>query len=249
MKIMLISLAIVACFMITGVPLYIDAGAAPEKSAAQIERVEKPAELALPTYKPRKESTPRARIGDRIRGVGDDPEVAVLVPDHVAFSSKQRPSLYWYLSKPTSWPIRFTLNDSRVVRPLIDAPIPSPAPPGIHRIRLQDFGQSLDVDVQYIWAISVIPDPESPSKDIASGGIIESIDYAEACLLGPCICTRDEVFRYAQEGFWYDAVSCVSELIDAAPKDHKLRELRASLLQQVGLHKVATWDLKQNGSP
>jgi hypothetical protein len=202
----------------------------------------------MPVYKPRKESRPRARLGGRIRGEGQDPEVAALVPDHVAFSGKQKPTLYWYLSQPTTLPIRFTLNDMRVARPVVDASISSPLQSGIHRIQLQDYGLSLEADVQYMWAISLIRDPESPSQDIASGGIIETVEYAEACMLGPCICKREDVYRYAKEGFWYDAIACISDLIEAVPKDRALRALRASLLEQAGLYEVARWDLTQNGS-
>jgi Domain of Unknown Function (DUF928) len=218
-------------------------------SAKQIEGAAEPTEPTIPVYKPRKESVPRARLGGRIRGEGDDPEVAALVPDHVAFTAKRKPFLYWYLSKPTSLPIKFTLNDSRFIRPVINTSVPSPSKPGIYRIQLENYGLALETDVQYMWAVSVIRDPESPSQDIASGGIIEAVEYPEACILGPCMCTKDDVYRYATDGFWYDSISCISELIEASPKDQALRGLRSGLLQQVGLHEVAKWDLKQNGSP
>jgi hypothetical protein len=243
----IITILVLLCFNL-GLP-FLSLAAEAGSSAKQIEGAAETAEPAVPRYKPRKESIPRARLGGRIRGEGDAPEVAALVPDHVAFTAKRKPLLYWYLSKPTSLPIRFTFNDSRVIRPLIDAQVPSPAKPGIYRIRLENYSLALETDVQYMWAVSIIRDEQSPSQDIASGGIIEAVDYSEACMLGPCICTKDDVYRYATDGFWYDAISCVSELIESSPKDQGLRGLRSALLQQVGLHEVAKWDLKQNGSP
>jgi len=43
---------------------------------------------------------------------------------------------------------------------------------------------------------------------------------------------------------WYDAMGCLCNLIDADPKNDKLRRLRARLLKDVGLNGVAEWDLR-----
>ena len=39
----------------------------------------------------------------------------------------------------------------------------------------------------------------------------------------------------AEAGFWYDALSALSELIEATPQDPTLRKHRAAMLAQVGL--------------
>jgi hypothetical protein len=39
-------------------------------------------------------------------------------------------------------------------------------------------------------------------------------------------------------------MGCLCNLIDANPKDDKLRRLRARLLRDVGLNGVAEWDLR-----
>ena len=71
-------------------------------------------ESSLPIYTPRDKVTPRARVGGGLRGTeGTDPEIVALVPDHVGLTVKQAPSLNWFLSKPTSLPIRFTLYGLR----------------------------------------------------------------------------------------------------------------------------------------
>jgi hypothetical protein len=57
-------------------------------------------------------------------------------------------------------------------------------------------------------------------------------------------CDRDSVRTNALIGFWYDAMGCVSSLIEKEPKDPSLRRLRAALLRQVGLNGVADWDLR-----
>ena len=41
---------------------------------------------------------------------------------------------------------------------------------------------------------------------------------------------------YASEGIWYDALETISSMIDKSPEDQGLVAIRASLLDQVGLH-------------
>jgi Domain of Unknown Function (DUF928) len=205
-------------------------------------------ESLLPIYIPRNKNKmmPRARVGGSLRGTeGKDPELVALVPDHVGLTVKQAPSLNWYLSKPTSLPIRFTLVDTRMVKPLHEGPIPTPSQVGVQSLDLKDFGLTLEPDVQYRWSISAIRDPDSPSKDIVAGGMIERCEFS-TCLIEMEVdlsCDRPSIQRNALRGFWYDAMSCVSDLIKTDSHDASLRRMRAALLKQVGLNGVAEWDL------
>ncbi len=204
-------------------------------------------ETQIPIYTPRNTTTPRARVGGGLRGTdGKDPEIVALVPDHVGLTVKQAPSLNWFLSKPTSLPIRFTLIDTRSVKPLHEGLIPTPSHAGIQSINLKDLGLTLEPDVQYRWFISAIRNSDSPSQDIVAGGIIERCEFS-ACLVETAVdltCDRQSVLRNAVRGFWYDAMACLCELIDANPSDQILRRQRAALLKQIGLHGVADWDLR-----
>jgi hypothetical protein len=176
----------------------------------------------LPLYNAPRQVTPRARIGGTLRGSdGEDPAVAALVPDHVGITTKQHPALNWFLSKHTTLPIRFTLIDERSVRPLVEQ---SMSPPN-H---------------------AIIKDQDSPSRDIVTGGMIERCEFSECLVLGATTsCTREVVMTSAAKGFWYDAMACLCNLIESDPGDLKLRQQRAALLKQVGLHAVAEWDLAQ----
>ena len=204
-------------------------------------------EPLMPIYTPRQKTTPRARVGGGLRGTdGKDPEIVALVPDHVGLTVKQAPSLNWFLSKPTSLPMRFTLIDTRSVKPLYERPIPTPDHAGIHSLNLKDLGVALESDVQYRWYISAIRNPDSPSQDIVAGGIIERCEFS-TCLVEMEVdlsCDRQSVLRNAVRGFWYDAISCLCDLIKTNPQDASFRRMRAALLKQVGLNGVAEWDLK-----
>ena len=213
----------------------------------------KPSEdVPLPVYTPPKKLIPRARVGGGLRGTdGSDPVLVALVPDHVGLTIKKTPVLNWFLSKPTTYPLKFTLIDVRSVTPLHEGPIPAPIRAGIQSINLKDWGLALEPDVQYRWYISATRNPNSPSQDIVAGGVIERCEFS-TCLVEMEVdlsCDRQSVLRNALRGFWYDAMACVCELIDASPSDQTLRRQRAALLNQIGLSGVAEWDLRSIQDP
>jgi hypothetical protein len=206
----------------------------------------------LPLYQPPKKLTPRARVGGGLRGAdGNEPVIAALVPDHVGITFKKTPVLNWFISKPTTYQLIFTLNDNRLVKPVYEGPVAAPGRAGIYSINLKDMNLVLEPDVQYRWFISAIPDPNSPSKNIVAGGMIERCEFNDCLVLKPVL-TCDEpqsVVGNAAHGFWYDAMACLCELIDANPSDQSLRRQRASLLNQIGLSGVAEWDLRSIQAP
>ena len=204
-------------------------------------------ELSQPPYAPPKKFTPRARVGGDVRGTdGTDPEVKALVPDHVGYTVKETPAVNWFMSKTTVYQVRFTLRDDRSTRAFQEKIIPTPKQPGIYTINLKELGLVLEPNVQYKWFVSVIRDSESPSKDIVAGGVIERCELSE-CLepMGARLtCSLETVIENAKAGFWYDAMGCLCQLIDADSKNDKLRRIRARLLKDVGLNGVAEWDLR-----
>ena len=201
----------------------------------------------LPTYKPPLRGAPSGRVGGGTRGGPGGPDrsvvLSVLTPDHSGLTTKEQPSLYWFTSQPTSYPIELTVTEDQAVKPLLETRIGSSSQAGIQRIRLADYGVRLRVGVVYRWYIAVVPDPKNRSKDILAGGLIERIEPSENSRTRLSQAGAAQApFVYAEEGIWYDALSAISDMIDAAPNDSTLRTQRASLLQQVGLQEVADFD-------
>jgi hypothetical protein len=200
-----------------------------------------------PLYQPPKKLTPRARVGGGLRGTdGTDPVLVALVPDHVGLTIKQAPSLNWFLNKTTALPIRFTLIDTRSVKPLFEGPLPAPVKAGIQSLNLKELSLQLEPDVQYRWYVSAIRNTDAPSQDIVAGGMIERCEF-NACLITTDVvlsCDISSVEWNAVRGFWYDAMSCLCDLITTDPLNTSLRRTRARLLKDVGLYGVAEWDLK-----
>ena len=198
-------------------------------------------DLPMPVYKPRKQDSPRARIGGQTRGAETDtPVLIALVPDHVGFTIKNDPSLCWYISQQTSKPVMFTVVDSRGIRPILERSLPTPVRAGIHCVRLRDYGVDLKEQEPYRWFVTLILNPNIPSQDIVAGGTIERIPFDEACTLGmPCswgACEREAIYRYADSGLWYDAVSCLVELIEHDQDKDTFHKILDHLLKQSGVY-------------
>ena len=198
----------------------------------------------LPVYRPPQNRIPGGRLKGGLRGGKDAPIVQVLAPDHIGLTRHKQPTLYWYLSKPSSYPIEFTFVDSRTIPPVVETQLPPPAEVGVQALRLKDFGVSLEVGVPYRWFISLVVDPSNPSKDITAGSIIERVSYLEGIMIHAA--SEEDPVELAAAGLWYDAVRAISAKIEASPGDPYYRGQRAFLLKQVGLSEVAEFDLKRS---
>ena len=194
------------------------------------------ADATVPVYIPPSRGAPGGRIGGGTRGGGNIFVLSVLAPDHSGFTTSEQPSLYWFISKPTSLPVEVTLMDPQGVKPILETQLPSPTEAGIQRVRLADYNIHLAPGAAYRWFVAVVPDADRRSKDILAGGAIERVDLQDDVKAKLAKASDKEVpFVYAQAGLWYDALNSISDLIDAAPQNQELQNQRTALLKQVGL--------------
>ncbi len=197
-------------------------------------------------YKPPLRGAPADRVGGGTRSMGIEevPQVMVLAPDHPGLTTQPRPDLFWYISRPTSKRVDFMLKDEQTGVMVFTSVLPSPQTAGIQRISLSELKVDLDIGKDYRWIVNVVLDPGRPSRDIFSAGIIRRMD-------GPKLPTEmiqgdDKILAaawYAGEGLWYDALEAIGKAVDAAPSDKIYRNVRASLLDQVGLCQAARFEM------
>lgn len=197
-------------------------------------------------YKPPLRGAPADRVGGGTRSIGLEelPQVMVLAPDHTGLTSQPQPSLYWYISRPTTLRVDFTLREEQTGVNVFTTTLPAPQTAGIHRISLAEHGVELAAGRDYRWIINVVVEPGRPSRDIFSAGMIRRIDGPRLPTGG--IQESDKLLSaawYAGEGLWYDALEAIGRAVDAAPGDKLLRTVRASLLDQVGLCQAARFDM------
>ena len=200
---------------------------------------------SAPVYTPPQRGAPQRRVGGSSRGIESAlPRVILLVPDHVGLTVSENPPLYWYLSKPTTVRVEVTLIDDKGETPLIEYAVTNAKGPAVHRIDLSAHKVALKPNVNYQWSISVVPNPSERSNDVMSGGALRRVAMPEGIAARRAQLTdKAQLARaYAAEGIWYDSIALYSELIEKNPGDKKLREARASLLEQVGLREVAAYD-------
>jgi Domain of Unknown Function (DUF928) len=178
------------------------------------------------------------------------PILSALAPDHTGLTVQEQPAVYWYLAAVTSYPVEFTIIDDRAILPLVETRISGPLQPGVQRVRMADYGMRLSVGVPYRWSVALVVDPDSRSRDNIAGGAIER--------MAPPTELRTKLARagntrapyvYAESGLWYDALTAISDLLDAAPNDPVLRQVRASLLEQIGLREIVEHDLRRSRAP
>ena len=211
--------------------------------------------VRLPVYQPPRVGKPARTIGGGSRGPGDGyPELYVLVPAHVAQTTLEQPSLFWYVDEVPKFPMRvdFTLLDEDGDDPLVQVSLAAIERAGIHRIRLSDYGVKLQPGIEYEWSVSLVPDEKARSKDIVATGWIDRVATSSGTDAEPS--GTDEkgmneenkdsaVHVFASKGLWYDALAEIDDQIQAQPNDKELSAMRAALLRQVGLEDVANASL------
>jgi len=206
-----------------------------------------PVPVARPVYIPPKLGAPSNRVSGGTRGVDlDRPVLSVLVPDHTGLTIHAQPTLYWYVSQPLSRPISVKIVSDSLSTPLLDTTIFPPIPAGILALPLAQYETHLVTGVPYQWGLEMATDPAQPSPPLWSSGAIERKAPSPEFLakLNQAV-PSDQPALYAKEGLWYDALDSLSAFIQVAPDDLTLRQHRASLLEQVGLHEAAAQDLRR----
>jgi hypothetical protein len=197
--------------------------------------------VTMPVYVPPMRGAPVARVGGGTRGVGDDlPYVSVVTPEHTGYTSSAQPVLYWYLSEPVDTRFEFALINDNEIEPIMEIATERQMQEGLNYLDLAEHGVSLKPGIIYQWSVALVVQPEKRSSDIVSSGTIELVELNEtqgAALAGAD--GLDTVIIHAREGYWYDAFTGLSRLIDASPDNVELIETRNALLRQVGLDEVA----------
>lgn len=165
------------------------------------------------------------------------PTVTLLVPDHVAFTSDPQPIVYWHISERTRQPTVITLSINDEINPLLELKLNSPVEPGIHALKFSDHDITLVKDKIYEWSVSINENPDGPSSgDLIAKAFIQRVavndEIAAAKSSGDLI---DMVRIFAQGGLWYDALSTTFMPIDDPKMQMEIKDLKASMLRQVGI--------------
>ncbi len=195
-----------------------------------------------PGFVPPLRGRPAGRVGGGSRGIREErvPVLAVLVPDHVARTLSEEPSLFWYIDivPQAGTHLSFAIIDEESIEPIKELTL-EVKQPGVQRISLGEHGVKLEPGIEYEWSVALVLDPEQRSSDIIASGWISRVKDAPEGLASVQDGAQGKVSAYAQAGLWYDALGAISDQIDQNPDDASLRGIRASMLKQVGFQDVA----------
>jgi len=89
----------------------------------------------------------------------------------------------------------------------------------------------------------LVTDADNRSSDLVASGVIKRVE-ASTDLKEKVAAANPASLPgvYAEAGIWYDALSVLTDQIEAEPGNKTLRETRADLLRQVGLKAAAEAD-------
>lgn len=199
-----------------------------------------------PHYRPPDPSAPKVRVDGRARGTDDAIlTLTVLAPEHVGLTTKEQPSLYWYQSRAARTRFEVTIMEPKAIVPVLETKFEPAGSEGVVRVNLADHNVKLKPGVEYRWTVAMVPDPDNRSKDVVASGVIKRIAPPDSLTKRLTDAPETELpFIYADEGFWYDSLEALSNLIDKQPADKGLHEVRAVYFMQVGLSEAARHEMK-----
>ena len=194
------------------------------------------ARTTIVKIKPRGE--PGSRTGGGTRGPTNLPAILLLAPGDlpdVGLTSRAQPTLSWYLSSATDARIDFTLVDDDSVLPLLQITVATPVSPGIHALRLSDYGITLETVKTHHWFVALVPDPIRRSNDVVASAAIRRVPIPPEVQRELASSEGRPAYEILEKnGFWYDAFAEVSDAIVAKPSDRSRRVVRAALLERAG---------------
>ena len=173
--------------------------------------------------------------------------LTLLAPvDHAGVTASGRPTFFWYFTKVPAATVEFTLQEADGQRPsvLIRKIVEKPQV-GLNQLKMPDNIPELIPGQKYYWSIDLTCNPNRPLDT----NILVETDFRRAgstaispqtiAQLDAAQSERDRARIYAQDGYWYDALSNILVAQSKDPKNVQLNQAYLSLLEQAGLGEVA----------
>ncbi|MGH1480108.1 MAG: DUF928 domain-containing protein [Geminicoccales bacterium] len=181
-----------------------------------------------------------------VRSITALPNLEPLAPSRLSRSLSPAPMLYWYLSKGTEMPVRFTLlaEDPAITDPILDVELGIYPNAGIYAVPLEGYGIMLEDDQRYSWSVALLSADGDISSTMAQTWF-EHNASADTTQFISTLAPVDQIAYLARNGYWYDAIDTLSQRLKTDDRSAPWREIRAHLLDQVGLKKPANFDRQQ----
>lgn len=223
---------------------------AAEEESKQVSEKDIKASLEKIVFVPHDVGAPEATDSGGVRGITPDaPKFHVLAPERLSLSLSSSPTLYWYLTGATSDPVRFQLikDGPSAFDPVLDVSLGAFANQGIYAIALSEFGVRLEAGQRYTWSVGLATSSNTDLARPVASTLLEHFPSSDVQSLLISNSPLDQTAELAQSGYWFDAIDVISRQIETGERTVPWHEVRAHLLDQVGLDKIAAYDRLQAG--
>jgi hypothetical protein len=160
--------------------------------------------------------------------------------DQIGWTDRDHPRFWVYLPPHEATRLEFSLYD-RNHSGIYQVMLPVAAGSGMQPIDLPIDAPALDPQVTYQWTVALVCNPERRTQDWVMGGWIQRqpIGLALASQLAQTQGV-ERIQRYAQGGFWYEALDQMLTLQQAQPDSPMLQAALVDLLKAAGLDPMAS---------
>jgi hypothetical protein len=250
------ALALLACGLF--------ASAAPPAAAPKEGKATQPAKAVKPTTKPAEsvpadfdlDYEPVVKDAPASRGWGasrsgqakQPPRLYLLAPaDFIGTTTREQPTLYWYISEPTQRTIEISLtpvDDPRsrgraLADPVLSRTISGVKDAGVQKLDLSgENGPKLKKGVRYKWVVELVTSETDGARNPFAECMLTRVEEPAAVRGGDSSGARAAA-AYAKAGVWYDALATLNDAIADSPDSKPLRDARRKLLQS---HKLVEDD-------
>jgi Domain of Unknown Function (DUF928) len=158
----------------------------------------------------------------------------------IGMTDRDHPRFWVYLPPHEATHLEFSLYDQDH-NGLYQVILPVAAGADLQPIDLPIGAPALAPQATYQWTVALICNPERRTQDWVMGGWIQRAPIGQALAQQLAQAQGIErVQRYAQGGFWYEALDQMLALQQAQPQSPALQSSLVALLQSAGLDQVAS---------
>ena len=248
-----------------------DAAPATTTPAPAAKATTKPTTRRFGRYVPNVHDAPAQREGGGTRQCNAEPGLYVLAlapANVVGKTTRQQPTLLWYISRPTNSEVEITIT-------ALEAPAGAAGQSkgklvgdwrlkhgvtlaGIQKLDLaagaDARGQQVHLDraVTYEWGVEVLvrPGGEDAADDPSSVVKLQPVAPPPAVARAASSGDPEELTQaYLDDGIWCDALSSITALLENAPGDPNLLEVRRKMLADAGYVEDADGHIEDGGKP
>jgi len=208
------------------------AAAEPKPGATQVD------------YRPPERGAPESRVAGSTRGFGaGDLHLAVLAPLAGGWTSKAQPTLFWFMSQRVET-VEIVVADEDAIDPLVDRSFSGRFKAGINQVALGEFGPiELKPGIEYKWSVIAVIDGEEQSRNPVASGTLRRVAMAPSLSASIAGASPEQLpALYAADGYWYDSIEALAQLMAKRPDDPSLHRVRDAMLRGEGLTDAAAFD-------